>query len=76
VKAKFTEKQGFDPQEFCGHGISELVPKNGLKQVFEDGSWVCYQLSGTEPGVRVYSEARNERGREKLSGAAKQWIFE
>jgi phosphomannomutase len=51
VKAKFTEKLGFDPPEFCGHGVSELVPKNGLKLVFEDGSWVCYRLSGTVPVV-------------------------
>jgi hypothetical protein len=26
--------------------------------------------------VRVYSEARNEAGLEKLSSAAKHWIFE
>jgi phosphomannomutase len=33
-------------------------------------------LSGTEPVVRVYSEARSEPDIEKLSAAAKQWIFE
>jgi phosphoglucomutase len=76
VKEKFTEKLRFDPQEFCGRGISDVVRKDGLKLVFEDGSWVCYRLSGTEPVVRVYSEARSERGLEKLSEAAKRWIFE
>jgi len=76
VKAKFTEKLRFDPREFCGRGVSEVVRTDGLKLVFEDGSWVCYRLSGTEPVVRVYSEARSERGLEKLSTAAKQWIFE
>jgi phosphoglucomutase len=76
VKEKFTEKLRFDPQEFCGRGVSEVVRKDGLKLVFEDGSWVCYRLSGTEPVVRVYSEARSERGLEKLSEAAKRWIFE
>ena len=76
VKEKFTEKLRFDPQEFCGRGVSEVVRKDGLKLVFEDGSWVCYRLSGTEPVVRVYSEARSEQGLEKLSEAAKQWIFE
>jgi phosphoglucomutase len=49
---------------------------DGLKLVFDDGSWVCYRLSGTEPVVRVYSEARSEQSLEKLSAAAKQWIFE
>jgi phosphoglucomutase len=76
VKEKFTEKLRLDPQEFCGRGVSEVVRKDGLKLVFEDGSWVCYRLSGTEPVVRVYSEARSEQGLEKLSEAAKQWIFE
>src|SRR5258706_2945821 len=76
VKAKFTEKLKSDPREFCGRGVSEVVRTDGLKLVFEDGSWVCYRLSGTEPVVRVYSEARSERGLEKLSTAAKKWIFE
>jgi phosphoglucomutase len=53
-----------------------VVRTDGLKLVFDDGSWVCYRLSGTEPVVRVYSEARDEAGLEKLSAAAKQWIFE
>ena len=76
VKEKFTGKLRSDPKEFCGHKVSEVVRTDGLKLVFEDGSWVCYRLSGTEPVVRVYSEARSERGLEKLSAAAKQWIFE
>jgi len=76
VKDKFTEKLRSDPREFCGRTVSEVVRTDGLKLVFEDGSWVCYRLSGTEPVVRVYSEARSERGLEKLSTAAKKWIFE
>jgi alpha-D-glucose phosphate-specific phosphoglucomutase len=76
VKEKFTEKIRSDPREFSGHTVSEVVRTDGLKLVFEDGSWVCYRLSGTEPVVRVYSEARSERDLEKLSTAAKQWIFE
>jgi phosphoglucomutase len=76
VKEKFTEKLRSDPREFCGRSVSEVVRTDGLKLVFEDGSWVCYRLSGTEPVVRVYSEARSEQGLETLSRAAKEWIFE
>ena len=76
VKAKFTEKLKSDPREFCGLPVSEVVRTDGLKLVLKDGSWVCYRLSGTEPVVRVYSEARSEQGLEKLSTAAKYWIFE
>jgi phosphoglucomutase len=76
VKAKFTEKLKSDPKDFCGHTVSQVVRTDGLKLVFSDGSWVCYRLSGTEPVVRVYTEARSEKGLEKLSTAAKHWIFE
>ena len=76
VKAKFTEKVRADPTEFCGHKVGKVVRTDGLKLIFEDGSWVCYRLSGTEPVVRAYTEARSKDGEEKLSAAAKQWIFE
>jgi len=75
VKEKFTDKLKVDPRDFCGRKVSEVVRTDGLKLVFDDGSWVCYRLSGTEPVVRVYSEARSEPGLEKLSKAAKGWIF-
>jgi len=76
VKAKFTEKLRLDLQNFCGRQISEVVRKDGLKLVLDDGSWVCYRLSGTEPVVRVYSEASSVSDLQALSAAAKQWIFE
>src|SRR5256885_14306440 len=76
VKEKFTVKLRLDPQTFAGQKVSEVVRKDGLKLVLDDGSWVCYRLSGTEPVVRVYSEAPSGPGLQKLSAAAKQWIFE
>jgi phosphoglucomutase len=76
VKEKFTGKLQLEPQEFFGRRVREVVRTDGLKLVFDDGSWVCYRLSGTEPVVRVYSEAASEPELQKLSAAAKQWIFE
>jgi alpha-D-glucose phosphate-specific phosphoglucomutase len=76
VKEKFTEKLQQPPNGFLGAKIAEVVRTDGLKLLFEDGSWVCYRLSGTEPVVRVYSETRTPEGLTKLSAAAKQWIFE
>ena len=76
VKQKFTEKLRSDPAEFGGSKVASVVRTDGLKLVLADGSWVCYRLSGTEPVVRVYSEARNKEGLTKLSAAAKTWIFD
>jgi alpha-D-glucose phosphate-specific phosphoglucomutase len=76
VKQKFTEKLRRDPSEFHGIKVAEVVRTDGLKLVLADGSWVCYRLSGTEPVVRVYSEARSREDLAKLSAAAKAWIFD
>jgi len=76
VKAKFTSKLGGDLRQIGGRAVREVVRTDGLKLIFGDGAWVCYRLSGTEPVVRVYSEARSADDLEKLSAAARQWIFE
>jgi phosphoglucomutase len=76
VQEKFTEKLQRDPSEFHGSRVASVVRTDGLKLVLADGSWVCYRLSGTEPVVRVYTEARSREGLEKLSTAAKTWIFD
>jgi len=76
VKEQFTRKLQLEPREFYGRKVSQVVRTDGLKLVFDDGAWVCYRLSGTEPVVRVYSEARSAAELDQLSSAAKQWIFE
>jgi phosphoglucomutase len=75
VKEKFTNKLKAEPGDFYGRNIAGVVRTDGLKLVFGDGSWVCYRLSGTEPVVRVYTEARSRDDLAKLSGQAKDWIF-
>jgi phosphoglucomutase len=73
---KFTGKLKKEPRELMGRKVAEIVRTDGLKLLFGDGSWVCYRISGTEPVVRVYSEAGSKDELTKLSAAAKQWIFE
>jgi alpha-D-glucose phosphate-specific phosphoglucomutase len=75
VKEKFTSKLKTEPREFSGRRVSQIVRTDGMKLVLDDGSWVCYRLSGTEPVVRVYSEARSAEDLKKLAPAAKDWIF-
>jgi phosphoglucomutase len=80
VKQKFTEELRVDPSDSYGSKVAKLVRTDartdGLKLLLADGSWVCYRLSGTEPVVRVYSEARSREDLAKLSAAAKSWIFD
>ncbi|MGA2535771.1 MAG: phosphoglucomutase/phosphomannomutase family protein [Terracidiphilus sp.] len=75
VKAAFTEKMKANPTELGGRKVSAVVRTDGLKLILEDGSWVCYRLSGTEPVVRAYTEARNEHDMEALKAAAEKFVL-
>jgi alpha-D-glucose phosphate-specific phosphoglucomutase len=74
-KAAFTEKLKADPKELGGRKVVQVVRTDGLKLILEDGSWVCYRLSGTEPVVRAYTEARNERDMRALRSAAEEYVM-
>ena len=75
VKAAFVEKIKHDPAEIGGLKVTGVVRTDGLKLLLDDGSWVCYRLSGTEPVVRVYTESRKESELQPLSDAAKAWVM-
>ena len=75
VKAAFTEKLKADPAELSGRKVAKVVRTDGLKLILEDGSWVCYRLSGTEPVVRAYTEARSRQDMEALRAAAEKFVL-
>jgi alpha-D-glucose phosphate-specific phosphoglucomutase len=75
AKDRFTQKLKVDPTELGGRKVTSVVRTDGLKLVLDDGSWVCYRLSGTEPVVRAYTEARDEAHMADLSAAAKQFVL-
>ncbi len=74
-KAAFTEKLKADPTELSGRKVTKVVRTDGLKLILEDGSWVCYRLSGTEPVVRAYTEARSEKDMKALRTAAEAFVL-
>jgi len=74
-KAAFTEKLKADPKELSGRKVVQVVRTDGLKLILDDGSWVCYRLSGTEPVVRAYTEARCERDMQALRSAAEKFVL-
>jgi len=74
-KAAFTKKLAADPTELSGRKVVEVVRTDGLKLILDDGSWVCYRLSGTEPVVRAYTEARNEKDMQALRAAAEKFVL-
>jgi phosphomannomutase len=65
-----------DPTDLSGRKVARIVRTDGLKLILEDGSWVCYRLSGTEPVVRAYVEARSEQDMETLKAAAEKFVVQ
>jgi phosphomannomutase len=43
--------------EFPGRRVARVSYSDGCKVYFEDGAWVIVRFSGTEPLLRIFSEA-------------------
>ena len=46
-----------EPQEVAGGAVQRIRSDDGFKFYLADGSWVLLRASGTEPLIRIYSEA-------------------
>ncbi len=60
------------PREIAGRTVSKTNFSDGYKFMFENGDWLLIRPSGTEPVVRLYSEASKPEMVEKLLAAARQ----
>ncbi len=45
------------PPDLAGYAISGVETTDGTKLLFDDESWLLFRQSGTEPMLRIYSEA-------------------
>jgi phosphomannomutase len=48
------------PAAIDDHAIVAVGQRNGVKYLLDDDSWLPICPSGTDPGLRVYAEARDE----------------
>ena len=61
---------------FLGRRVTRADRTDGLKLVFDDGSWILLRLSGTEPLLRIYTEAATRRRSPRSSPQqAREWVF-
>jgi phosphomannomutase len=59
------------PSKLPGAPLAEIKTLDGVKYVARDDSWLMFRVSGTEPIVRVYSEAPSRRRVQRLLGWGK-----
>ncbi len=55
--------------------VKEVKSQDGMKFVLEDDSWLLFRLSGTEPILRIYSEATSKSLAEGLVSQGKELAF-
>lgn len=76
VQASAVKRLRENFKTFLGRHVKSLDRTDGLKLEFDDGSWVLLRLSGTEPLLRVYTEAGSQKESAQIAADAKAWIFD
>jgi phosphoglucomutase len=76
VKERLLERLATAPARFAGLAVAEHITIDGHKYILEDGSWVCFRPSGTEPVVRFYFEASSLEELSRLKDAGEALIRE
>jgi phosphoglucomutase len=74
IRESLPAKLRQDPREFAGRRVASLNRKDGLKMIFEDGAWLLMRPSGTEPLIRIYTEAATQAESKKIAEDARTWI--
>jgi alpha-D-glucose phosphate-specific phosphoglucomutase len=68
LEHKVELKKAAMPEALLGEQVSRIDDYDGIKLVCADSSWLMFRGSGTEPIMRLYSEARTlERARKLLA---------
>ncbi|MEL6552749.1 MAG: phosphoglucomutase/phosphomannomutase family protein [Cyanobacteria bacterium J06621_11] len=74
VRAKLLEALESDrPTEVSGKQVDNCITVDGYKLNLEDNSWLLIRFSGTEPVLRLYSEAASIERVHEILGWAKEW---
>lgn len=74
VQAKLMPRLKEDFKEFAGRRVAKTDRTDGVQLTFADGAWLLMRPSGTEPVVRIYTEAAKLAESEKIAQEARAWI--
>jgi phosphoglucomutase len=75
AQAKLPERLRPDFKEFAGRRVARTDRADGLQLTLDDGAWLLMRASGTEPVVRIYTEAATIAEAQKLAEDTRAWII-
>jgi phosphoglucomutase len=76
VAAKLKEKLAREPNEIGGRRVASINRMDGVKFIFDNGSWMLMRPSGTEPMVRIYAESEDRADLESLLAEGKKFLLD
>ena len=74
LEGSLPDKLANPPQRIGQWTIKEIIRIDGNKFLLEDGSWLLFRKSGTEPVVRLYAEAHSVATLDQLIEAGRDFI--
>ena len=76
VESKLRARLAADPPTRIGHWqVREVNRVDGVKYIFDDGSWMLLRMSGTEPVVRCYAETHSRKDLEVLLETGSKFVL-
>jgi phosphoglucomutase len=75
LEAAYKGKVDRIPTEIAGTKVRDVVTIDGVKLILEDGSWLLFRKSGTEPVVRLYGEASSDERLNVVMTAGREFIL-
>ncbi len=76
VESALPDKFAHPPEQLGGRKIVKLIQIDGQKYLFDDGSWMLFRKSGTEPVVRLYAEAKSPQRLAELIELGRAFILQ
>ncbi len=76
VKERLRQRLSADPPDSIGgRKVVDVNRMDGVKYIFDDGSWLLLRMSGTEPVVRCYAETNTKKDLEVLLEKGSQFVL-